>query len=499
MAQVDNFRRLSCESGSASLSRSRTWSEDIQKHWNLPVPTLETLDERLARYTEYFSLSSVQVRHVHESIMSEMELGLRNHAGSGAVSSLRMSDTCVSRLPTGDETGVEFTLDFNGSAVTASRVRLEGQGRVSCVELKKMIREESIPPLRKGLLDARCGAMELFDYIASAVGELLYKEGSHKSKTDLPLAVTVGFPCAQRHLKTAVLEQWTSGFETGRATSDPVEGLDMTTLLDVAFWRKELPLKVACVTNDATATLLACAYSKPSKLPPCTVAFLVGVGLNGAYVEPAAMAYGYKGQIINTEMGGMDKGLPLTDVDLEVDWADEGGHQKQAFEKMLSGVYLGEICRRLVVKIWQTEAPRLAWCRQSLPTAAAALIVCDETPELSLVENLLLGLWEWETDLQMRLSVQKIFALVFDRSAGLAACAIAALARKSERLQPAMGGVTVAVDGHLHTTHPWYSKAVRKYLRDILGETAHFIHLYVAPNGPSEGAAVLAQIANRQN
>eukprot|EP01055_Gregarina_sp_Pseudo9_P005902 Gregarina_sp_Pseudo_9__5901@NODE_933_length_2053_cov_117_258193_g875_i0_p1_GENE_NODE_933_length_2053_cov_117_258193_g875_i0NODE_933_length_2053_cov_117_258193_g875_i0_p1_ORF_typecomplete_len502_score111_38Hexokinase_1/PF00349_21/8_1e45Hexokinase_2/PF03727_16/1_9e42_NODE_933_length_2053_cov_117_258193_g875_i03831888 len=492
-------RRPSTESVHSLRSiRSRAWSEDIQKGWTLPVPAAETFEQRLARYIEYFSISPEQTAIVHNNICTEMDEGCHHHARSENglhSSSLKMLDTCIEQLPTGQEKGVSYALDFAGSTVRAIRARLEGNNKISTVEHRLNIRDErtSFP---KGLLDKQCGALALFNYLGNAVGDLLKKTGSPKSEVNVGIALS--FPCQVNALDSATLLEWTKGFETGRATSDPVEGLDVVTLLDMAFWRAELNAKTKAVVNDATGTLLACAYERPARLPPCTVAFLIGVGLNGSYVEPQAAAYGYKGCVINTELGGFDKGLPVTDVDLEVDFADEGGRGKQIFEKMIGGGYLGEICRRLVVKVWQTDAPALAWARQSLPTAAAALCVSDNSESLGIVQKLMMGLWDWDTDLEGRKQIQRLFGLVFDRSAALAAAAIAALAKKSGRLQPAMGGVTVAIDGALHTSHPWYSDNVRAYLKQILGEeTARYIHLFVSLDGAAKGAAVVAEMGSK--
>lgn len=429
-----------------------------------------------------------------------------------------MLDSFLDKVPTGSERLTAYALDFSGTNIRAVRAKLEGNGRITTAEHRINLRDEPAP-FTKGLLDKQCGAKELFDSLARSIREVMERSGDLARSKDTPLGFCVSFPCELRSIKSGALLEWTKvnignwnfilqGFETGRATADPVEGLDIATLLDMACWRHKFGARVTAVTNDTIAMLLSCAYEKPAHLPPCTVSFMIGVGLNGAYVEPDAKSYKYQGTIINTEIGGFDKGLPVTDVDLEVDFADEGGNGRQIFEKMIAGGYLGEVCRRLVVKLWQSEAPALAWSRQALPTAVAALCVSDLTDNLDMIERLLRGLWEWQTTLSERRTIQKMFILVFDRSAGLAAAAIAALARKSGRLQPAMGGVTVALDSSLHISHRWYSEnvrlhhvrdlnriQVRNYLNQLLGEqTASFVNLYVCNDGTCKGAAILAAI-----
>eukprot|EP01057_Protomagalhaensia_wolfi_P004937 Protomagalhaensia_wolfi_Nauph_80__4936@NODE_519_length_2389_cov_10_600000_g387_i0_p1_GENE_NODE_519_length_2389_cov_10_600000_g387_i0NODE_519_length_2389_cov_10_600000_g387_i0_p1_ORF_typecomplete_len490_score112_96Hexokinase_2/PF03727_16/9e42Hexokinase_1/PF00349_21/2e39_NODE_519_length_2389_cov_10_600000_g387_i08172286 len=474
------------------VNRARTWSETVQKNWTLQVPLMETFEQRAARYSEYLTLPSDHVVTIYENVLAEISQGLVNHSApsTDTPSSLKMLDTCVSEFPDGSQKGTSYALDFGGTMVRALRVRLEGAGRISTIEHRTDLREVATG-CPKGLQDRNCGAMALFNVLGNTVGELLQKSGAPKQEA--PLGVAISFPCQVRTLTNACLIEWTKGFETGRATNDPVEGLNVATLLDMAFWRSQTQAKTRAVVDDATGTLLACCYERPDRLPPCTVSFLVGGGVNAAYVEPAALSFGYKGSVINTGLGGFDRHLPLTDVDLEVDYADEGGRGRQLFEKMVGGHYLGEVCRRLVLKVWQAQAPSLVWARHSMPTAAAALCVSDSSEDLEVVNKLLTGLWNFELDTAGRRILQKLFTLVFERSAALSAAAIAAFAKQSGRLQPAMGGVTVAIDGALHTSHPWYSENVTAHLKRILGEeTAQYIHLFVSLDGAAKGAAILA-------
>lgn len=91
--------------------------------------------------------------------------------------------------------------------------------------------------------------------------------------------------------------------------------------------------------------------------------------------------------------------------------------------------------------------------------------------------------------------------VVFRRSAAVSAVAIAAMAKATGRLQTAMGGLTVGIDGSLYTLNPTYRDAVREYLEMILTKkTADLIHTVVAEDGSGKGAAVLAAtLACRQS
>lgn len=64
--------------------------------------------------------------------------------------------------------------------------------------------------------------------------------------------------------------------------------------------------------------MLSGSYCKTPDMPPCMVGVILGTGMNGAYVQPDAKGYGYKGVVMNTELGGFNKGLPINEIDLEV-------------------------------------------------------------------------------------------------------------------------------------------------------------------------------------
>lgn len=465
MSRRQSIDSVASSSGK-SFGRSRSWSGDLQKTWLAPVLPNETLDERITRYEEYFSLTKEQLLRASTELQKEMKDGLmRNREGDADhwafPTGLRMVDTLITHLPTGKESGTACAVDFSMPGVRVMRAHFDGAGHVTADEKRASINDMS---MGVSLTDSTTQAIDLFDWMATKCKGVIGSDAKHTDK----VGFSVGFPCAHEEIDSATLPSWIKGFETGRATKDPVEDCDLATLLDMAFWRNDINAKVNSVASNAACTLLACSYEKPAKLPACLVAIHCSDGLNAAYVEPHWRKFGYRGKVINTEVGGFDTALPVTDVDMEIDFADEGGHGKQVFEKMISCPYLGEICRRVVLKVWRDKAPAMVWSRQAMPTAAAAIIAADHSTGLTTVDRVLKGLWDWNADLSTRIAIQKLFGLVFNRSAGFVAVLIAALGRATGRLQPAMGGLTVALDGGLHAAHTWYS--------DHVSHTYTYIH-----------------------
>jgi hexokinase len=122
-----------------------------------------------------------------------------------------------------------------------------------------------------------------------------------------------------------------------------------------------VPIKLSALINDTTGTLIASAYTDPKMKIGC----IFGTGCNAAYVEdcgsipklahmnlPPDMP-----MAINCEWGAFDNehvALPRTPYDVTIDKESPRPGQ-QAFEKMIAGLYLGEIFRLIMVDLHESE------------------------------------------------------------------------------------------------------------------------------------------------
>jgi hexokinase len=107
--------------------------------------------------------------------------------------------------------------------------------------------------------------------------------------------------------------------------------------------------------------MMASAYLNSETAIGC----VFGTGCNGAYFEkidsiPKLANDNLDGEAfmaINCEWGAFDNEhavLPLTSYDLAIDEASPRKGQ-QAFEKMVAGLYLGELFRRIILEIHQRD------------------------------------------------------------------------------------------------------------------------------------------------
>ncbi|XP_075591229.1 hexokinase-like [Dermatophagoides farinae] len=313
---------------------------------------------------------------------------------------------------------------------------------------------------------------------------------------------TFSYGTRQTALNSAYCTNWAKGWETGIQTDDPVtsDKIDLAILLNQAFNRLKIPAKTVAILNDTVGTLVAGSYTKEQYSPDAMIGLIAGTGYNMCYFDPHAHQYNYKGNVINLECGGFDGFLPNNIIDHEVDDAT-APHGLQRFEKMVAGLYIPELARRLILRVFRSKAPKLCWCHDSITTKAVFKIMEDETPDLAVVKNAVATLFEWDTNtlsLTELNAIKQICKTVIVRSSTMIAAAIAAVASLTGRLSPASGGLTIAVDGSIYTKNKSYRDLLSAKLVDILGPNlARLIKFHISSDGSGIGAAILAATANK--
>ena len=123
-----------------------------------------------------------------------------------------------------------------------------------------------------------------------------------------------------------------------------------------------MPIKITALVNDTTGTLIASAYVDDQTKIGC----IFGTGCNAAYMEdmgciPKLKDMGLDPNLqiaVNCEWGAFDNErvvLPRTPYDMHIDKVSPRPGQ-QIFEKMVAGLYLGEIFRLVLVDLYANPA-----------------------------------------------------------------------------------------------------------------------------------------------
>ncbi|KAI3902713.1 hypothetical protein MKW92_010518, partial [Papaver armeniacum] len=170
------------------------------------------------------------------SMTCEMHAGL--DASEGGSSMVKMLNSYIHNLPTGDEHGLFYALDLGGTNFRVLRVQLGGRdGRV----VKQEFTEVSIPPE----LMRSATSSELFDFIAKELARFIATEGEGfflppGSKREL--GFTFSFPVKQSSIASGTLIRWTKGFSI-----DDAIGKDVVVELTKALDRQGIDMRVAAL------------------------------------------------------------------------------------------------------------------------------------------------------------------------------------------------------------------------------------------------------------
>ncbi|MCL7036034.1 hypothetical protein MKW94_010918 [Papaver nudicaule] len=393
------------------------------------------------------------LRHVADSIADDMRAGMAVDGGS----SLKMILTYVDSLPTGQEKGLFYALDIGGTNCRVLRVKLDGKD----IDIKKISRE--IPAeLKTGT------SKELFGFIASGLWELVNWEfekfGIQKDRKR-EIGFTFSFPVEQTSISKGTLIEWTKEFNI----SDTI-GEDVVACLVEAMKELELDMfSVTALVNDNVGTLAGVRY----KDGDVKVVVILGTGTNACYIERTkaipklnSQDHVTKDTIINTEWGSFSEGLPLTEFDLGTDLG------KQAFEKMVSGKYLGVIVSRILLEMAESENLLGEHYTPSvLSTRELNEMQQDDSDDLEIVGSISNKTFEVETTLNMRKTVVKVIDTIVRRGARLAGAGIVGILEKME--QDSEGLIygkrsVVAIDGSLYEQYPQYKLYLNEQSRSYL-------------------------------
>ncbi|KAI9348496.1 hexokinase-domain-containing protein [Obelidium mucronatum] len=449
--------------------------------------------ETVARLRSMFALPVERLQHIVKQILADMKSGLESDGGP-----IKMLPSHVTRRPSGKEQGSFLALDLGGTNFRVCETTFDGKGNAQNRQSKFTISEA-----------ARTGdGNTLFDFIATCVKSFL-KEHYYPDSADVDpkrvwnLGFTFSFPVDQTSINSGSLIIWTKGF-----TASGVVGKDCVELLKAAFVRNNLNINVTALVNDTTGTLVSLAYTQPDT----HVGVILGTGSNCAYVEDISNIHKFKGNrtgikemLINMEWGGFDDNqvtIPRTKYDLKLDrqTARPGSY---TFEQLISGMYLGEIVRLVLVDLVKTGeifafspgGSPILQTKDKFETQYMSRIERDYSFDLLDVKQILEELLEIPgTTLGDRKLVKSIVEMVGLRSARLAAAGVAAVVTKINKLGSI--GCTVGIDGSLFEKYPHYPNRMRDALGEILGTlSAENIKLERAQDGSGQGAALIACLA----
>ncbi|KAI3414665.1 Phosphotransferase [Psidium guajava] len=445
-----------------------------------------------------------RLKQVVGAMTVEMHAGLASEGGS----KLRMLLTFVDNLPSGSEKGTYYALHLGGTDFRMLRVKLGGQkSSILAYDVKR----QDIP---SHLMTST--TEDLFDFVASSLKEFVESEENGPLNRRRELGFTFSYPVKQTSVSSGILIKWTKGF----AIEDMV-GKEVVDCLQQALTRKGLSMRVSSLVNDTVGTLALGYYHDADTV----AAVIIGTGTNACYVERMdaiikcqGILTSSGGMVVNMEWGNFwSSHLPRTSYDIDLD-ADSPNPNEQGFEKMISGMYLGEIVRRILLRMYQESdilgpvSPKLL-TPFALMTPDVAIMHEDDSPDLAKVAKILRDTLEiTDVPLKVRKLVVNVCDVVTRRAARLAAAGIVGILKKigrdgsggstsgGSRSDVRMRRITVAIEGGLYTNYSMFREYLNEAMVEILGEdAAEQVILKVMEDGSGIGASLLAALHASSN
>ncbi|KAL7424058.1 hypothetical protein Q5752_001643 [Cryptotrichosporon argae] len=463
----------------------------------MPVPDV------CRAFEPFFLLSDDRLHAIAERFRTELQEGLESYGKDVA-----MVPSFVTGVPDGTEQGTFLALDLGGTNLRVCEVRLFGDNKFEIKQQKYKVSEE----LKQGQ------ARVLFDYIADSVDAFLTDIGSGMESTGEPLHLgfTFSFPVEQTAIDAGKLLTWTKGFAAKGAI-----GQDVVRLLQDAFDRKHIHVRCSALVNDTVGTLLSRSYQSG----PALIGAIFGTGTNGAYIDATRtikklgdkkIADAEKGgdhagkyMVVNTEWGAFDNGrhcLPVSIFDNKLD-RESINPRKQAFEKMVSGMYLGEITRNILLHLIDSSvlfdglSTPVLNTHYGFDAAFVSAVEGAQTPgDVRETIKSTLGVADdiiSDADIEI---VQWATRIVSDRAAALSAVAVAAIVQHTgkDKVEHGDAGVDVGIDGSVAEFLPNFEDRVRAALRVLLGDAGEKrIRMGLAKDGSGVGAALGALQAKK--
>jgi hexokinase len=251
---------------------------------------------------------------------------------------------------------------------------------------------------------------------------------------------------------------------------------------------------------------MSCAWRSSS----CRIGVILGTGSNACYIERASnvemldtpQKSDDEKVCINTEWGAFgDRGsleFIRTPYDMELD-LHSINPGNQLFEKMLSGMYLGELVRLVVHDLaskglmFNGNLNNKFAERFAFATKFMSEIEGEDPSSIDVVREILMNdLAVAEPSDQDCVNMRYVSECISKRSAHLVSAALASLTLKMEN-----PNISIAVDGSLYRFHPKFHDLMVEKMTELLPSNYKFKFI-LSEDGSGRGAAIVAAVATKQ-
>jgi len=268
--------------------------------------------------------------------------------------------------------------------------------------------------------------------------------------------------------------------------------------------RGDVKIDVCAILNDTTGCLMSCAW----KDNRCRIGLILGTGTNACYLEDVKnietlnkgdFVTEQEHMVVNTEWGAFGDNGELDFI--KTKW-DENVDQmsvnpgKQIFEKMISGMYMGELVRQVLVDLMKDDLIFVGADREKLLergsffTRYASEIESDPVGEYTRARQAMeeLGMDPDEITDEDCSSLRYVCEAVSRRASMMASAGVTALLKKMDYKD-----VVIAIDGSLFRFHPHIKNVMQSRISQLMGINFKF-DLLLSEDGSGRGAALVAAV-----
>jgi len=452
-------------------------------------PNLLTRRRRLIEdFIRDLMLNNDHIHVLEQKMRDAIKLGLTKEGHS--TSSVKCFPTYVRELPNGKENGKFLSLDLGGTNFRVIFMELTAQ--------KEFMMDSKIYAIPHDIMIGPGDG--LFDHIAECLANFVHDRKIQDEV--LPLGFTFSFPLRQEGLAKGRLVTWTKGFNCAG-----VEGEDVVALLQQALERRgDVKIEVCAILNDTTGCLMSCAWRDNR----CRIGLILGTGTNACYLEDIKNIEtinkedfpGQEHMVINTEWGAFGDNEELdflkTKWDISVDEMSVNPG-KQTFEKMISGMYMGELIRQVLVDLMKDDLIFIGVDRERLLergsffTRYASEIESDPVGDYTRTRQALeeLGIDPEDVSDDDCSALRYVCESVSRRASMMASAGITALLKKMDYKD-----VVIAIDGSLFRFHPHFKNVMQSRISQMMGINYKF-DLLLSEDGSGRGAALVAAVLKR--
>ncbi|KAL5714710.1 hexokinase [Ranunculus cassubicifolius] len=465
---------------SAALFVLRRWQRSSGRRW-------KRTQKFLRRFAAGCSTPVLKLWRVADDLVADMQAGISSDSAAG--NKLRSLVSNVQSLPTSEDEGIYYGLNLCANEFHVSRVQLGANNA-------PMVKQEStsmpIPPQ----LTLHTNSEELFDYIAMELAKFISTESESfdsGATRQNKLGVTYSLPLEQDQSSATILKSF---------PNDDTVGKDLVDKFNKALEKHGVDMQVSGMVDETIGNLVGDRNSNENVVAAVTLA----TGTNAAYVEAMSAIENLNGpaplsgdMVIDTGWGNFRSAhFPLTEYDIQLD-SESPNPGEQMFEKLVSGKYLGEIVRRVLLKMARETALFGDTITTELQTPYIlrspdmASMHQDTSENREVVGEKLKDVFKIEESTPMvREIVADVCDIVVERGARLAGAGILGILKKLGKLDTTQKSV-VTVEGGLYQHYRLFRNYLHSGIWEMLGsEFSDSITIQNSNGGSGIGAVFIA-------